>query len=242
MWKKKFFLVRPEAEDEIQELTQPGVIQMRKLVFSRKGQYMAVIANKHHLYVYNTENWNFHAPFRAPPGTYIQGIRFHPTRPRIIVSTQRLIYIYDVSNRTQKMDTLKSTAQWISSIDLHPRGNHILAGSYDGKSYWFDVELRNTPYKILREHFDENGIIPVRHVSIHRRFPLFATAHDDGKIDVYHGKVFNDLITNPLIIPVKELTGHVHPDGSKGVYCLAWHPKQPWLASGGNDHSIRLWT
>ena len=44
---------------------------------------------------------------------------------------------------------LRPLVQWISSIDVHPTGEHVIAGSYDGRSFWFDTELKSEPYKVL---------------------------------------------------------------------------------------------
>lgn len=40
--------------------------------------------------------------------------------------------------------------KWISSMDIHPLGDHLIVGSYDRKLCWFDLELSDKPYKILR--------------------------------------------------------------------------------------------
>ena len=53
--------------------------------------------------------------------------------------------------------------------------------------------------------------------------------------------VYNDLLTNPLIVPVKQLRGHTRYDDF-GVMAVTWHPTQPWLLSGGADGYIKLWT
>jgi ribosome biogenesis protein ERB1 len=53
--------------------------------------------------------------------------------------------------------------------------------------------------------------------------------------------VYNDLLQNPLIVPVKILRGHELADGL-GVLDIEFHPTQPWLFSSGADGSLRLWT
>ena len=55
------------------------------------------------------------------------------------------------------------------------------------------------------------------------------------------GMVYNDLLQNPLIVPVKKLTGHTKYDDF-GVMAVSWHPTQPWLFSAGADGYIKLWT
>ena len=35
-------------------------------------------------------------------------------------------------------------------MDIHPSGDHLIVGGYDRKLCWFDLELSDKPYKILR--------------------------------------------------------------------------------------------
>jgi len=50
-----------------------------------------------------------------------------------------------------------------------------------------------------------------------------------------------DLMTNPLIVPVKILRGHKVVD-YQGVLDVAFHPTQPWLFSAGADSEIHMYT
>lgn len=50
-----------------------------------------------------------------------------------------------------------------------------------------------------------------------------------------------DLLTNPLIVPVKILRGHEIVQ-HEGVLDCAFHPTQPWLFTAGADASIFLFT
>ena len=50
-----------------------------------------------------------------------------------------------------------------------------------------------------------------------------------------------DLLTNPLIVPVKILRGHQVVE-AQGVLDVAFHPTQPWLFSAGADSTINLYT
>ena len=40
----------------------------------------------------------------------------------------------------------------LSTIDIHPRGDNLIAGSYDKRVLWHDLDLSATPYKTLRYH------------------------------------------------------------------------------------------
>jgi ribosome biogenesis protein ERB1 len=81
----------------------------------------------------------------------------------------------------------------------------------------------------------------VRAVRFHRSYPLFATCADDGKVHVFHATVYDDLLTNPMIVPVKILHAH-EPVNDLGVLDCCFHPTQPFLFSAGADHVVRLFT
>lgn len=98
----------------------------------------------------------------------------------------------------------------------------------------YDLDLSTKPYKALRYHAQ-----PLRGVAFHRSYPLFASASDDGAVHVFHGTVYADLLTNPLIVPVKILRGHTVTDYS-GVMDVAFHPTQPWVFTAGADSTICL--
>ena len=222
-------------DNKIVSLSFSRVTEMRQVTFDRTGKFLAVLAQSRLVYIFNvTRGWQFKTPIAAS-NAFIQRIAFHPTKHHFFCATQHNILVFDLKEK-KKLLRLRPLVQWISSIDVHPRGDHVIAGSYDGRSFWFDTELKTDPYKVLRGH-----AAAIRDVSYHKKFPLFAVACDDCKIDVFHGKVFNDLLTLPQIVPVKELNGH-KPNGILGVLYIIWHPNQPWLISCGADHSIRLWS
>lgn len=100
---------------------------------------------------------------------------------------------------------------------------------------WYDLDLSSRPFKTLKYHAGA-----VRRVRYHRRYPLFASAADDGKVHVFHGRVYNDLMQDALIVPVKVLHCHDVQDGV-GVMSCAWHPNQPWLFTAGADAAIHMY-
>lgn len=99
------------------------------------------------------------------------------------------------------------------------------------------MDLSPRPYKTLCYHTKA-----LRSVAFHKGiYPLFCSASDDGSIHVFHGMVYNDLMQNPLLVPLKILKGH-EITCSLGILDVQWHPRQPWLFSSGADATIRLWT
>lgn len=131
--------------------------------------------------------------------------------------------------------TLNPGLKWISSIDVHPLGDNLIVGSYDKRLVWHDLDLSTTPYKTLRYHAKA-----LRSVSFSPVYPLFLSASDDGSIHIFHSTVYSDLLTNPLIVPLKVLKGHAIKDGL-GVLEAKWHPREPWVVSVAADGVGRLW-
>jgi ribosome biogenesis protein ERB1 len=110
------------------------------------------------------------APFRKVKGS-VQLVQFHPSKPHFFVAvcnkllfrirhlklpspflenqTQRYVRMYDLAAQ-QLLKTLLPGLKWISSMDVHPSGDHLIVGGYDRKLCWFDLELSDKPYKVLR--------------------------------------------------------------------------------------------
>jgi ribosome biogenesis protein ERB1 len=47
-------------------------------------------------------------------------------------------------------------------------------------------------------------------------------------------------MTDPLIVPLKILRGHVITDGL-GVLDIEWLTSRPWLVSAGADTQVAVW-
>ncbi|XP_065327437.1 ribosome biogenesis protein bop1 isoform X1 [Pelmatolapia mariae] len=235
-------VVWSEAEGE--ELNQGLRLKIQhpkavhQVVWHAKGDYLASVMpdNTSHLqvYIHQLSRRRSQNPFSRNKGL-VQCVSFHPIRPYFFVATQRSIRIYNLVKQ-EMTKKLQANSKWISSMAVHPGGDHVICGSYDCKLSWFDLDLSTKPYKMLRHHKKA-----VRGVAYHRLYPLFASASDDGSVIVCHGTVYNDLLQNPLIVPVKVLRGHVMTH-DLGVLDVTFHPTQPWVFSSGADATIRLFT
>ena len=211
---------------------------VRRLAWHWKGDYLAATtpgAPTGQVMVHQLSRCTSACPFPRNLGQ-VQAVQWHPSRPLLYVANQRSIRVYDLLAGALA-SKLEAGVQWISSLDVHPGGEHVIAGSYDHKTVWFDTELGGTPYKTLRYHS-----AGVRRAAFHQGgFPLMATCSDDGTLHVFHARVFpGDFSQNPVIVPVKILRGHAVA-GGLGVLDLAWHPTQPWLVSAGADGKVLLW-
>ncbi|XP_053302895.1 ribosome biogenesis protein bop1 [Pleuronectes platessa] len=211
---------------------------VHQVAWHAKGDYLASVMPDHssHLqvFIHQLSKRRSQNPFRKNKGL-VQCVSFHPVRPYFFVATQRSVRIYNLVKQ-EMTKKLQANSKWISSMAVHPGGDHVICGSYDCRLSWFDLDLSTKPYKMLRHHKKA-----VRGVAYHRTYPLFASASDDGSVIVCHGTVYNDLLQNPLIVPVKVLRGHVITH-DLGVLDVTFHPTQPWVFSSGADATIRLFT
>ncbi|KAI8872849.1 BOP1NT-domain-containing protein [Ramicandelaber brevisporus] len=215
-------------------------IAIKQISWHRDGNYFATIAPNSGAASVMIHQISRHAtqrPFRrlGSQDMMVQRGVFHPTQSIFYLATQRTVRMYDLKQQVQ-VKLLHSGAKWISSIDIHPQGNNVIIGTYDRKLIWFDTDLSTRPYRSIKFHKKA-----IRDVAFHKRYPLFASASDDCSVQVFHGMVYQDLLQNPLIVPVKILRGH-DGSGDLGVLATEWHPIQPWLFSAGADRMIRLYS
>lgn len=235
--------VRSESEIRV---TLPG--PAKQVTWHRKGDYFATIAlpassesaarsvTIHHLSRHASQQ-----PFNKLPSIPIH-VNFHPLKPAImLVSPAGAVRIYNLqSGSLEKKLQPESSSALSPTLAIHPSGDHVLMAGSDGRVTWFDLDLASRPYQTLTGH---SGA--VRSVSFHPRLPLFASASVDGSLQICHGQVFQDLMQNPVIVPVKIVTGHSNKSQNGNRIALtqcAFHPTQPWILTGTIDGSISLFT
>lgn len=201
-----------------------------------KGDYFCTVSPKAgaaSVLVHQLSKGNSQQPFSKAKGEN-QLACFHPNKPFLFVASQQHVRIYHLVKQIM-VKRLITGCRWISSMDIHSSGDHLIVGSLDRRVLWFDLDLGASPYKTLKYH--ERAVRSCRYA---RRYPLMASVSDDGVIHVFHSMVYNDLMKNPLIVPVKILRGH-EITNKLGVLACCWHPSQPWLFTAGADGKIFLY-
>lgn len=86
---------------------------------------------------------------------------------------------------------------------MHPDGDNFILGTYDKKIIWFDLDMGSKPYKNLKYHDKA-----IRNVQFSPKYSLFSSCSDDGTVNIFYSKVYDDLLQNALIVPVKILKAH----------------------------------
>ncbi|KAK4464897.1 ribosome biogenesis protein ERB1 [Cladorrhinum samala] len=224
-----------EDEGVLVKITVRSTVKV--INWHRRGDHFATVSpegQRSSVAIHTLSKHLTQIPFRKLHGI-AQTAAFHPSKPIFFVATMRTVRCYDL----QKLELIKIVqpgAKWISSIDIHPGGDNLIVGSYDRRLLWHDLDLSNRPYKTMRFHPKA-----IRAVRYHKGgLPLFADASDDGTLQIFHGKVPNDQLENPTIVPVKQLKGHKVVN-QVGVVDIDWHPREPWCVSAGADGTARLW-
>ncbi|MBZ3874924.1 Ribosome biogenesis protein BOP1 [Sciurus carolinensis] len=208
-----------------------------QVTWHRRGDYLAVVlATPGHtqVLIHQLSRRRNQSPFRRSHGQ-VQCVAFHPTRPFQIVASQRSIRVYHLL-RQEFTKKLMPNYKCVSSLAVHRIGGNIICSSYDSKLAWFDLDLSTKPYKVLRHHRKALWA-----VAFHPQYPLFASGSEDGSVIICHGMVYDDLLQNPLLVPVKVLKGYVLTR-DLGVLDVAFHPTQPRVFSSGVDGTVRLFT
>lgn len=210
--------------------------QVKQVAWHYKGDYISTVCPSGQsacVMIHQLSKKKSQQPFHKNKGE-VQCVSFHPNKPYIFVATKTHVRVYHLQQQ-QMVKKLVSGAKWISSIAIHPTGDHVIIGSYDKRVCWFDLDLSATPYKTLKYHKKA-----VRSVAFHQSYPLMASASDDGTIHIFHSMVYSDYNKNPFIVPVKVLKGH-EVVGDVGVLDIQFHPRQPWIFTSGADRTIRLY-
>lgn len=224
------------------ELLDTKIEEIKHMRWHKNGLYFVTVYNtsakkKHgQLHIHHLErkeSQRLLSSAHAASKLDIQVVCFHPTRPFIFISTKQNVFCYDMLNKCN-IKRLNPGSSWVSSIEVHPSGDHVILGGFDKKVNWIDLDLKDDPFKSMKFHTRA-----VRDVAVHKKYPLIASASDDGSIHLFHAKVYEDIMRNALIVPVKKLKAH-YTVADIGVFQIEFHPTKPWIVSSGGDGNIHL--
>ena len=210
---------------------------VHNITWHNKGDYFATLSKnssgKPQIFIHSITKMTHQLPISHIKGN-VNAMSFHPNKPYFIVGTNSNLFIYNL----QKQELVRkfiSNLKTISKISIDKSGSDLIAGDKSGKVAWFQLELSNKPYKLMDFGHDK-----IKSIEFHNKLPLFFSCSKNGKILVYHGKVTEDELTDPLIVPLRELNpSHTN---KTNFNCACFHPKQPWIFSGGIDGLIRMWS
>jgi ribosome biogenesis protein ERB1 len=217
------------------------VIELGKKVtqcsWHHKGDYFATVCpsgNNLAVLVHQLSKNATQTPFNKSKGNRVVSCLFHPSKPVLFVASENHVRAFHLVKQ-ELVAKLVSGSGSIISMAIHPLGDNIIVGTTASRVEWFDLDLSGKAYKVIRNHANT-----VESVAFHKRYPLFASASDDGQVHIFHGMVYNDFETNPLLVPVKILKDAHQVTDHLGVLSCCFHPQQPWIFTGGADGIVKL--
>ena len=209
-----------------------------KCSWHHKGDYFVTVCptgNNLAVLVHQLSKGATQTPFNKSKGNKVLSCLFHPSKPVLFVASENHVRAFHLVKQ-ELVAKLISGAGSIISMALHPQGDNIIVGTTASRVEWFDLDLSGKAYKVIRNHANT-----VQDVAFHNKYPLFASASDDGQVHIFHGMVYNDFETNPLIVPVKILKNAHEITDHLGVLSCCFHPQQPWIFTAGADGIVKLY-
>lgn len=235
----------PAKEGDYQDIWQQGTpasgldeavqvyLQLENAVkvvrWHAKGDYFASISpgtKNLSVLVHRLSTKFTQSPFKKGKGT-IFDIHFHPSEPKIFLSTTLLIYVYHLKEGVL-VKKIKPGTRYISSMAIHPSGDHILVGGFDSVVQWVDLDYEATACQSLRIHKES-----IRDVQYHRKYPISCSTSQDGTVFIIHAHIASNLYDLPKITPVKKL---LPPPSFGSARRAIFHPTCPWLFVAYKDH------
>ncbi|MCQ2817220.1 MAG: hypothetical protein MJ252_08150 [archaeon] len=210
--------------------------KLKDIVLHSKGDYFATLSKNSQgitqVFIHSLTKMSHQVPISHIKGN-VNAISFHPNKPYFIVATNSNIFLYNL-HKQELVRKFVSNLGTISRIAIHNGGSDLIAGAKDGKISWFQLELSAKPFKTMDYHQGK-----IKAVEYHNKYPLFSSCSQNGKLLIYYGKITEEELTDPLIVPLKVLKSE---EENKGFTCACFHPKMPWIFSGREDGTIQLWS
>lgn len=167
----------------------------------------------------------------------IERVLFHPKKPQLFIVTRIHVFIFNLRGQSVSK-TLLSGCKHITAAVIHPSGDHLLLGTADRKTVWFDLDSGDKPYKKMKVH--EKTMSSVVFHKNFKHFPLMASGGHDSKAVVQFAKTDPENLEDPMIVPLKSLRGHSTFDGF-GVNSVVFCNLKHWLVTAGQDRFVKIW-
>ncbi len=119
--------------------------------------------------------------------------------------------------------TLTGVSSKIHTLTFDPSGDHVIAGTSDGKMFVWAINQPSKPPKVFAGH--TAGVLTA---AVSPDGQLIASGSLDTTIRLWE---FSEPTASPRILQAHQ----------KGAATLAFRPDGKELASGSRDHTIRLW-
>ena len=162
----------------------------------------------------------------VPPPSHPVAIRsLEWTRDGIIAIGTRggggPLFLYDAGTRSNRL-LVDAAAGRVRCVSLAADRQHLLAGTYDGRLWWIDLNAPASPRKLVE-------LPPTLFTA--------ATVTDDAEMIAAGTSAGSICLCDPSTGTSRVLS----PERQSGVADLHFSRDRKWLASAHNDGSVHLW-
>ncbi|SCM08375.1 ribosome biogenesis protein BOP1, putative [Plasmodium chabaudi adami] len=213
---------------------------IRHFSWNRNGNYLSVtclrkLGQYHHCYLHHIKSMRtikLINKYQQKRGDIIQSM-FFPRNPYFVAAFENSIIIYNLKPSSKKEKIFKKLrgVKNATSIDIHTNESYILVSDERGNVFIYDLDLASSPYKMFHA---QN--CPLKKAEFHKKYNLFYSLGSNGVINLFYSKFFNDYITDPILVPIKEIKNEAK------IVDLTWSDKKPWLFAHTESNFSVLYT
>ncbi|CAD2093874.1 ribosome biogenesis protein BOP1, putative [Plasmodium vinckei brucechwatti] len=213
---------------------------IRHFSWNRNGNYLSVtclrkLGQYHHCYLHHIKSMRtikLINKYKQKRGDIIQSM-FFPRNPYFVAAFENSIIIYNLKPSSKKEKIFKKLrgVKNATSIDIHTNESYILVSDEKGNVFIYDLDLASSPYKMFHA---QN--CPLKKAEFHKEYNLFYSLGSNGVINLFYSKFFNDYITDPILVPIKEIKNEAK------IVDLTWSDKKPWLFAHTESNFSVLYT
>ncbi|SCN26468.1 ribosome biogenesis protein BOP1, putative [Plasmodium berghei] len=213
---------------------------IRNFSWNKNGNYLSVtclrkLGQYHHCYLHHIKSMRtikLINKYKQKRGDIIQTM-FFPRTPYFIAAFENSIIIYNLKPSSKKEKIFKKLrgVKNATSIDIHTNESYILVSDEKGNVFIYDLDLASSPYKMF--HVQN---CPLKKAEFHKEYNLFYSLGSNGVINLFYSKFFNDYITDPILVPIKEIKNEAK------IVDLTWSEKKPWLFAHTESNFSVLYT
>ncbi len=134
---------------------------IKELQWHKKGNYLSCVSlncssKANTVVIHNLTSKKSMKPFggkllQTGSGVSVVSAAFHPRKAQFFIATTRTVRVFDLQ-AARKIKQLITGNKWISSLSVHPNGEHLIVGTLDRRMLWFDLELGTKPWKTLKNY------------------------------------------------------------------------------------------
>jgi WD40 repeat protein len=176
-------------------------------------------------------------------------VAFHPTQPVLISgSADKMLIVWDTTTYQWLSTIQQSTSPHahmygVTCIAIHPIMSFIVTGGYREPPKLWKLSPDNTKLihmdNITSAELEDN--VSTRCIAVHPTNPFFATGrnyfrHDSAALLWSYQQIGHRVLAN--------LRKEIEPGTerhSSNIVSIAIHPTKPFIATGSDDTTIRLW-